>query len=99
MVSDHAKSKTEVVRRLHCVEGQVRNIVTMTECDDDFRSVIYQISAVQVALREINQSILYDHLITCLGELLDNTDMDSSASECYLTEVMSLYKLITNKAG
>lgn len=93
MAGDWSGSKTELLGRLRCAEGHLRGIVAMIEGGADCRSVIHQIGAVQGALREVNRLIVTHHLTACLGELLDNTDLDPAAREHYLAEVVSLYEL------
>jgi len=87
--------KVDLTRRLRCAEGHLRGIVIMVEQGADCTSIVHQMLAVQGALREVNRSILNQHLDVCLREQLQGAD--AAAREKCLDEVVSLYQLLGGK--
>jgi DNA-binding FrmR family transcriptional regulator len=63
-MDDTHRKKT--IRRLQIVEGHVRGIQRMLDEDQYCIDVIKQINAVQAALNRVSQTILEEHLQTCL---------------------------------
>ena len=59
-------SKTKLTRRLKIIEGQVRGLQEMIEKDVYCIDVITQTSAVKRALSSVEDSLMEDHLGTCL---------------------------------
>ena len=61
-----AKAKTSALKRLKCIEGQVRGLGRMVETDRYCIDIVTQISAVQAALRAVEEEILSDHVANCV---------------------------------
>lgn len=61
--------KQQVIERLNRIEGQIRGIRKMVECDKPCPDVLKQILAVQGAVRSLTQFILKEHLTTCVQNL------------------------------
>ena len=59
-------SKQKLIRRLKIIEGQVRGLQEMIEKDVYCIDVITQTSAVKRALSSVEDSLMEDHLGTCL---------------------------------
>jgi len=59
-------SKTKLTRRLKIIEGQVRGLQEMIKKDVYCIDVITQTSAVKRALSSVEDSLMEDHLGTCL---------------------------------
>src|SRR4029450_3523914 len=60
-----AKAKTSALKRLKRIEGQVRGLGRMVETDRYCIDIVTQISAVQAALRAVEEEILSDHVANC----------------------------------
>lgn len=60
------KLRAALIKRLNCVEGQIRGIKGMIEknayCDD----VLNQIAAVRASLKSVSGLVLEDHIHGCL---------------------------------
>ena len=59
-------AKTAVLKRLPRVEGQVRGLARMVEDDRYCIDIVTQLSAVQAALRGVEEEILKDHVAHCV---------------------------------
>ena len=59
-------SKDALLKRLNRIEGQVRGISKMVDENRYCIDVITQISAVQAALRRVEEVILKDHVGHCV---------------------------------
>lgn len=81
--------KKRLVRRLSVIEGQVRGIKQMIEDDRYCGDVLIQISAVNMALQALGNSVLKEHLQTCVVEQIkmDNTEV--------IDEVIELIKRLS----
>jgi len=67
-----AKAKTSVLRRLKRIEGQVRGLARMVEDDRYCIDVVTQVAAVRAALRAVEEEILRDHAVTCVGHAISS---------------------------
>ena len=59
-------SKDALLKRLNRIEGQVRGISKMVDENRYCIDVITQISAVQAALRRVEELVLKDHVGCCV---------------------------------
>ena len=59
-------SKDALLKRLKRIEGQVRGISKMVDDNRYCIDVITQISAVQAALRRVEEEVLKDHVGHCV---------------------------------
>ncbi|MCL4561212.1 MAG: metal-sensitive transcriptional regulator [Chloroflexi bacterium] len=64
----------EVLARLKTIEGHVRGVERMVEEDAYCIDIIRQIQAVNAALNKVSDSILENHLNTCLITALRGED-------------------------
>lgn len=64
---DPAK-KYKVIRRLKIVRGHLGKVITMIESDQPCFKVIHQSRAVRFALKKIDQILLEEYLVYCLGD-------------------------------
>jgi len=62
----HENAKSSVLRRLRRIEGQIRGLARMVEEDRYCIDVVTQISAVDAALRAVEEEILRDHVANCV---------------------------------
>ena len=61
-----ANAKSSVLKRLRRIEGQIRGLARMVEEDRYCIDVVTQISAVDAALRGVEEEILRDHVANCV---------------------------------
>ncbi len=62
------KLRSALLRRLNCVEGQIRGIKGMVEKDAYCDDILNQIAAVRSALTSISKMVLENHIHGCLVE-------------------------------
>lgn len=62
------KLRNSLLKRLNCVEGQVRGIKGMVEKDVYCDDILNQIAAVRAALTSISKIVLENHIHGCLVE-------------------------------
>jgi DNA-binding FrmR family transcriptional regulator len=70
------KLRTSLIKRLNCVEGQVRGIKGMVEKDVYCDDILNQIAAVRAALTSISKIVLENHIHGCLVEKIRNGEDD-----------------------
>ena len=70
------KLRSSLIKRLNCVEGQVRGIKGMVEKDVYCDDILNQIAAVRAALTSISRIVLENHIHGCLVEKIRNGDND-----------------------
>ena len=80
------KEKSDLVKRLNVIEGQIKGIKQMLELDRNCDDVLIQVSAVSKSLQSFGNSMLKSHLSTCVVEKIKNDDTE------VIDEVMDLFK-------
>ncbi|ALL15326.1 metal-sensitive transcriptional regulator [Caulobacter henricii] len=70
-------TKASAMKRLNRIEGQVRGITKMIDDDRYCIDVITQISAVQAALRRVEEEILRDHVTHCVEHAIQSGNPES----------------------
>ncbi|MBI4274107.1 MAG: metal-sensitive transcriptional regulator [Rhizobiales bacterium] len=65
-------AKSSVRKRLQRIEGQVRGLARMLEADRYCIDIITQVSAVQAALRRVEEEILKDHVAHCVEHAIES---------------------------
>ncbi|MEW4371152.1 metal-sensitive transcriptional regulator [Paenibacillus kandeliae] len=65
------ETKTNLVRRLNRVEGQIRGIKGMIEKDTYCDDVLNQIAAAQSALNSVGRLLLEGHMKSCVVERIE----------------------------
>jgi DNA-binding FrmR family transcriptional regulator len=76
----HAQ-KTDLVARLHRIEGQVRGIERMLEDDRYCIDVLTQLGAVTTALESVAFRILDEHVRHCVADALASGDEDEARAK------------------
>jgi len=66
----YAEHKTELTKRLHRIEGQVRGIERMVEDERYCIDILTQLGAVSTALESVAMAILDDHVKHCVADAL-----------------------------
>ncbi len=66
------KLRSTLLRRLNCVEGQVRGIKGMVEKDSYCDDILNQITAAKAALSAISKIVLENHIHGCVTEKIRN---------------------------
>ncbi len=67
-----AEFKSDIVKRLNRIEGQVRGIQNMIERDIYCDDVLTQISAVRNALSSVSKILFEAHLRSCVTEQIQS---------------------------
>jgi len=67
-------TKSDCLKRLNRVEGQVRGLAKMVEEDRYCIDVVTQIAAVRAALRRIEEIVLKDHVGHCVEHAIASGD-------------------------
>ena len=82
------QDKKKLINRLNRIEGQVRGLKKMIEEDTYCIDVIRQTSSTRSALKGLEDSLLEDHLSTCVVSQIKN-GKEKKAVE----EIIKVYKL------
>lgn len=82
------KNKSNLVRRLKLIEGQIRGLQKMIESDTYCIDIITQTSAVKQGLSNVEDLLLENHLSGCILN-----QVKSGQSEKAKAEILKVYKL------
>lgn len=74
-------TKTARLKRLSRIEGQVRGLGRMVEEGRYCIDIVTQISAVQAALRRVEEDILRDHISHCVAHAMASGDQTEQAQK------------------
>jgi len=85
---------TDAIQRLKSVAGHIYGIIRMLEDERYCIDVIKQIQATQVALSRVSESILDEHLRTCVTTAIRGDNPDDR--ERVLNEITEVFRQ-TNK--
>jgi DNA-binding FrmR family transcriptional regulator len=80
----YSEQRSDHLRRLRKIEGQVRGIARMVEQDRYCIDVLTQVSAATRALQQVALGLLDDHLHYCV---LDAARMDPDTAQTKLDEL------------
>lgn len=80
------KETKNLIKRLNVIEGQIKGIRQMLELDRNCDDVLIQVSAVSKSLQSFGNSLLKNHLSTCVVEKIKSND------DKVIDEVMALFK-------
>lgn len=69
------ETKASAIKRLNRIEGQVRGLAKMIADDRYCIDVVTQISAVQAALRRVEEEVLRDHVAHCVEHAIASGDV------------------------
>jgi DNA-binding FrmR family transcriptional regulator len=64
----HEATRSDVMKRLRRIEGQVGGLHRMVENDRYCVDVLTQINAVRAALHKVEERILHDHVSHCVAD-------------------------------
>lgn len=78
--------KKEAVRRMKIIEGHLKKVRKMVEEDSYCMDILQQSSAVQNALKKVDELILDNHLHTCVVEAV------GKKKEERIEEILELFK-------
>jgi DNA-binding FrmR family transcriptional regulator len=67
-------TKSDCLKRLKRIEGQVRGLSRMVEEDRYCIDVVTQIAAVRAALRRVEEEVLRDHVAHCVEHAIASGD-------------------------
>jgi CsoR family transcriptional regulator, copper-sensing transcriptional repressor len=73
-VPGYTDTKSDHLRRLARIEGQVRGIARMVENDTYCIDVLTQVSAVTKALQAVSLSLLEEHIAHCVVDAARESD-------------------------
>ena len=82
----NVENKEALIKRLNIVEGQIRGIREMVEKDRCCDEILTQISASMHSIKSIGNSLLNDHLSTCVKSDIENGKSDA------INDVADLYE-------
>ena len=84
-------TRADLIRRLRSAEGHLRGIIGMLEADAGCQDIIWQVRAVQGALREVNRRLMQQYLNDCLRTAL--LDPYVETREQALAGLLALYEI------
>ena len=83
----YEKDRTQLLRRLARIEGQVRGIARMVERDDYCIDIMQQTSALRAAVDAVTLLLMEDHVAGCLTTAIETGDATP-----YTEEVMEVVR-------
>ncbi len=84
--------KTDVLKRLHYIEGHLGGIRKMVDEDRYCVDILRQTYAVRMAIEKLEALILEQHLQTCVHEAITSGKADE-----VINELVQLYTLAGNR--
>ena len=82
--------KSDRLKRLSRIEGQVRGLARMVEDDRYCIDIVTQISAVRAALRRVEEEVLQEHITHCVEHAISSGDVKDQREK--IAELMELLK-------
>lgn len=73
--------KGDVLHRLKIAEGHLKKVIDMVEEKEYCIDILNQSSAVQSALKKVDELILENHLKTCVKDAFRNGNDENSVQE------------------
>ena len=83
----YSKDKSQLVRRLSRIEGQVRGIGRMIERDEYCVDILQQTSALRAAVDAVSILVLEDHVQGCV-----RTAAEQGQADAYVDEVIDVVR-------
>ncbi len=80
-------TKERQLHRLKIARGHLNKVISMVEADEYCIDVLHQSQAVQRSLKEVDNLILENHLLTCAADAISKGKKDEA-----ITEVMEVFK-------
>ena len=76
-VEMHDATKSDVLRRLRRIEGQVGGLLRMVEQDRYCVEVLTQVNATRAALQKVEEQVLRDHVAHCVADAFTSGDVSA----------------------
>jgi len=83
----YSKDRTQLLRRLSRIEGQVRGIGRMIERDEYCIDILQQTAALRAAVDAVALLVLEDHVAGCL-----RTAVETGDAQAYTDEVLDVVR-------
>lgn len=83
------EQKTEVIKRLKKIEGQVRGIMNMVESNRYCIDILTQTKAVTSALGKVDSLIIKQHLNTCVVNAVESGNKEDKDKK--IEEIIHLF--------
>jgi CsoR family transcriptional regulator, copper-sensing transcriptional repressor len=77
----YSKDKTQLIRRLSRIEGQVRGIARMIEREEYCVDILQQTSALRAAVDALSVLVLEDHVQGCVRTAAERGEADQYVDE------------------
>lgn len=85
--------KSQRLRRLSRIEGQIRGIARMVDDDRYCIDILTQISAARAALRRVEEEVLQEHFSHCIENAISSGNAQAQREK--VAELMELLKRTT----
>lgn len=79
--------KERIIHRLRIAKGHMEKVLKMAETNEYCINIVHQSQAVQSALKEVDNLVMENHLLTCVSDAIKNGEQKQAISE-----VMSVIK-------
>lgn len=80
------EEKKTLVNRVNRIEGQIRGIKKMIIEDNYCNDILIQLSAIENSIKSLSNTILENHLYSCVSKDLEEGNLDT------IDELISLFK-------
>lgn len=74
-------TKTDLLKRLRRIEGQIKGIQRMVEKEECCNDVLIQIAAVRAAINKVGGLMLENYSKSCIRNAADNESQDNNIDE------------------
>lgn len=81
----YTDNKSNLLRRLKKIEGQVKGIHKMVENEKYCVDILIQIAAVRAALNKVGLIIFEDHTRGCVAQAMETKNQDEKINELIAT--------------
>jgi len=80
-------TQERILHRFKIAQGHLKKVIKMVESDEYCIDVLHQSQAIQKALKETDNLMLENHLLTCVSDAMTKGKKDQA-----ITEVMQVFK-------
>lgn len=74
-------TKTDLLKRLRRIEGQIKGIQKMIDKDECCNDVLVQIAAARAAINKVGGLILQSYSKSCIKQATENSSEDNNVDE------------------
>lgn len=74
-------SKTDLLKRLRRIEGQIKGIQRMIEKDENCTDVLVQIAAVRAAINKVGGLMLENYSKSCIKKATEDESQEDNVDE------------------